>query len=260
MLTACSGFGGSPNASSSAARGSAAPSQSHTTPRPLAPSTAAPVATHGASTPAPHGTPPLGSWGLQPVWPFVSLAQAQVWERAYRSGGHQPWHLDPDRTALSFTRDYLGFKEIDRVSSRTVSGRDARIGVARTGPEGGTAGVIHLVRFGTGPDAPWEVVGTDDTMFSLTTPAYGSLVRSPLVTGGRISGVDESIRVTVRQPSSAAPLGTSPCCTSAGGDDQPWSVSVSFSGVRDPVLTVVASTGGHVADVERFTITAVRTG
>jgi hypothetical protein len=193
------------------------------------------------------------------VWPFVTLAQAQVWERAYRSSGHQPWHLDADQTALSFTRDYLGFKEIDRVSSRTVSGRDARIGVARTGSEGGTAGVIHLVRYGTGPDAPWEVVGTDDTTFSLTRPAYGSPVHSPLVTGGRISGVDETIRVTVRQPSSAAPLGTSSCCTSAGGNDQPWSVSVSFSGVRDPVLTVVAFTGGHVADVERFTITALRT-
>jgi hypothetical protein len=116
------------------------------------------------------------------------------------------------------------------------------------------------VRYGTGPDAPWEVVGTDDTTFSLTTPAYGSLVRSPMVTGGRISGVDESIRVQVRQPSSAAPLGTSPCCTPAGGNDQPWNVKVSFSGASDPVLTVVASTGGHVADVERFTITAVRTG
>ncbi|MEU2432089.1 hypothetical protein ABZ611_21720 [Streptomyces sp. NPDC007861] len=194
------------------------------------------------------------------MWPFTTLAQAQAWERAYRSSGHQPWHRDAGQTALSFTRGYLGFTEIDRVSSRTVSGRHARIGVAPTGPESGTAAVIHLVRFGTGPDAPWEVVGTDDTTLSLTTPAYGSPVRSPLVTGGRISGVDESIRVQVRQPSSEAPLGTSACCTPAGGNDQPWNVSVSFSGARDPVLTVVASTGGHVAEVERFTITAVRTG
>ncbi|WP_351231566.1 hypothetical protein [Streptomyces sp. NPDC002133] len=212
------------------------------------------------STSTPQGTPPLGSWSLQAVWPFSTLAQAQAWERAYRSSGHQPWHLDPDQTALAFTRDYLGFKEIDRVSKRTVSGRHARIGVAPTGPESGTAAVIHLVRFGAGPDAPWEVVGTDDTTFSLTKPAYGSLVRSPLVTGGRISGVDETIRVQVRQPSSATPLGTSPCCTPAGGNDQPWNVTVSFSGARDPVLTVVASTGGHVAEVERFTVTAVRTG
>lgn len=255
VLTACSGSAGSPNASGASSAAPQAPAQSHTTPRSPAPS-----ATHAPTTPAPHSTPPLGSWSLQPVWPFTTLAQAQAWEHAYRSRGHQPWHLDPDRTALSFTRGYLGFEEIDRVSSRTVSGRHARIGVAPTGPEGGTAAVIHLVRYGTGPDAPWEVVGTDDTTFSLTTPAYGSLVRSPMATGGRISGVDESIRVQVRQPSSAAPLGTSPCCTSAGGNNQPWNVMLSFSGASDPVLTVVASTGGHVADVERFTITAVRTG
>lgn len=33
-----------------------------------------------------------------------------------------------------------------------------------------------------------------------------------------------------------------------------------FSGAEDPVLTIVASTGGHIAEVERFTVTAVRTG
>ena len=79
-----------------------------------------------------------------------------------------------------------------------------------------------------------------------------------MLTGGRITGVDEGIRVQVRQPSSAAPLGTS-CCTPAGGNDQPWKQSVSFSGARDPVLTIVATTGGHVAEVERFTVTAVPT-
>ncbi|WP_260848484.1 hypothetical protein [Streptomyces sp. SLBN-118] len=225
-----------------------------------APSATTPSGTQAPTTPAPGATAPaIGPGRLQPLWPFATLAQAQAWEREYHSGGHQPWHLDPEQTALSFTRGYLGFREIDRVSSRNVRGAHARIGVAGSGAEGGTAAIVHLVRFGTGPSAPWEVVGTDDTTLSLTTPGYGSLVRSPVVTGGRITGVDEGIRVQVRQLSSAAPLGTS-CCTSAGGNNQPWKQSVSFSGARDRVLTVVASTGGHVAEVERFTITAVRTG
>ncbi|MGW3626153.1 hypothetical protein [Streptomyces sp. NPDC000880] len=193
------------------------------------------------------------------MWPFATLAEAQAWQRDYRSSGHQPWHLDPEQTALSFAQGYLGFQSIDRITARTVSGLHARIGVAPRGPEGGTAATIHLVRYGTGPDAPWEVVGTDDTTFTLTMPGYGSLVRSPMQTGGRITGVDESIRVQVRQPSSPTPLGTS-CCTSAGGNGQLWKQSVSFSGARDRVLTVVASTGGHIAEVERFTVTAVRTG
>ncbi|GBP99593.1 hypothetical protein SSP531S_09880 [Streptomyces spongiicola] len=263
-LTACGGSGGSPNASGSTPGASGTPAPPTATSAPSAPSSPTPGTTTSPQTPAgpsatPDGTPPLGSWSLQPLWPFGTLAQAEAWQRSYRTGGHQPWHLDPGRTALAFTRDYLGFTEIDRVSSSRVSGRHARVGVAPTGSEGGTAAVIHLVRFGTGPDAPWEVVGTDDTTFSLTAPAYGALARSPLTAGGRITGVDESIHVQVRQPSSEAPLGTSACCTPAGGENQPWSVTVPFSGARDPVLTVVASTGGHVAAVERFTVTAVRT-
>ncbi|MFD7613089.1 hypothetical protein [Streptomyces sp. NPDC059828] len=260
MLTSCSGSGGSTRTSGSspAASAPATPEPTGTAPPTPTPQVTPSGTQAPSGTPSASGTPPLGSWSLQPVWPFTTLAQAQAWERAYRSGGHQPWHLDPAGTALSFTRDYLDFTGIDRITSRAVSGRHARIGVAPTGSEGGTAAVIHLVRFGGGPNAPWEVVGTDDTTFSLTTPAYGSLARSPLETGGRITGVDESIRVQVRQPSSTAPLGTSPCCTSAGGDKQPWRVTVPFQGARDPVLTVVASTGGHVSDVERFTITAVR--
>ncbi|GFH34478.1 hypothetical protein [Streptomyces pacificus] len=270
-LTACGGSGepeppGAPGSTPAApvtaapvtaASVTAAPSTATPEPSPVVGARTSPGATAEPGT-ASEGTPPLGSWSLQPLWPFSTLAQAEAWQRSYRSGGHRPWHLDPGQTALAFTRDYLGFEDIDRVSSTRVGGRHARVGVAPTGSEGGTAAVVHLVRFGTGPDAPWEVVGTDDTTFSLTTPAYGALVRSPLKTGGRITGVDESIHVQVRQPSSDTPLGTSACCTPAGGESRPWSVTVPFSGARDPVLTVVASTGGHVASVERFTVTAVR--
>ncbi|MER7762234.1 hypothetical protein [Streptomyces sp. NPDC097619] len=221
----------------------------------------------GARTPGPSAEPtaPAGSdpalgAGLQPLWPFTSLARAREWQRSYRDGGHQPWHLDAEQTALAFVRDFLGFRELDRVASQRVSGRHARIGIGPSAPEEArrsTAAVVHLVRYGTGADAPWEVVGTDDTTFSLTAPAYGAAARSPLRVGGRITGVDESIRVEVRGPSSPRPLGTA-CCVPGGGTRQPWTATVAYSGATDPVLTVVASTGGHVNEVERFTVTAVR--
>ncbi|MET8436526.1 hypothetical protein ABZV61_27830 [Streptomyces sp900116325] len=264
VLTACGSSGSPPGASGapSAAPGTSAPSRSATVSVPPSPSAITPPGTQAPTTPAPGGsTPPLGSGRFQPMWPFTTLAEARAWERDFHSAGHQPWHLDPDQTALSFTQGYLGFREIGRVTAHTVKGRDARIGVGLSRPAGvtGPAALIHLVRYGTGPDAPWEVVGTDDTTFSLTVPGYGSIVRSPLLTGGRITGVDEGIRIQVRQPSSAAPLGTS-CCTPAGGNDRHWKESAPFSGAEDPVLTIVASTGGHIAEVERFTVTAVRTG
>ncbi|MEU7911215.1 hypothetical protein [Microbispora bryophytorum] len=196
----------------------------------------------------------------QPLWPFADEKQARDWQESYRSGGHQPWHLDAERTALSFTQGFLGFTGVDQVVKRTVTGGDARVSVGIRGEGGGRPGiaaVIHLVRFGAGPDAPWEVVGTDDTTFSLTTPGYGAVVSSPVRVGGRITGVDESIRVDVRAAGSARPLGER-CCVAAGGDGVPWSATVTFRAAPGRTLTLVASTGGHVAKVERFAVTGVR--
>ncbi|MFF8833167.1 hypothetical protein [Streptomyces sp. NPDC015131] len=223
------------------------------------PTTPGPGDPAGTAAPAPPpAAPDPGLGDLQPMWPFTTLAQARAWQREHRSGGHQPWHLDAERTALAFTRSFLGFQEIDRVTTRSIGATRARVGVGLSGSEdSGSAAVVHLARLGTGRDAPWTVVGTKDTTFTLTSPAYGSVVRSPVTVGGRITGLDESIRVQVRQPSSDTVLGTA-CCTPAGGTGRLWSASVPFKGAKDAVLTVVASTGGHIAEVERFTVTAVR--
>jgi hypothetical protein len=154
---------------------------------------------------------------------------------------------------------YLGFKEINVVEGTTTDavGAQVTVGYHPTTSQTATAAVIHLVRWGTGSDAPWEVVGTDDTTFSLSTPVYGATVGSPLSVGGDITGVDENIRVTVLQVSSATPLGTF-CCQAAGGSASPWSATVTFSGASDSVITVVSTTGGHVQTVERFAVTGVR--
>src|SRR2546430_10224199 len=98
---------------------------------------------------------------------------------------------------------------------------------------------------------PWEIVGSRDTPLSIETPAYGSVVTSPIQVGGHITGVDESITVTVRQRSSSSPLGTS-CCNPAGGVDPPWSARVSFPGATHPVLTNAAATGGDLPAVQRL--------
>lgn len=207
---------------------------------------------------------PLGSPVNLPLWPFASLDQAREWERSYAAGGHQPWHLDAGRTALAFTQGYLGFTGIDQVVSTVVTnGRDAHIGVGYATPSSpprtASAAVVHLVRYGPDPTAPWEVVGTADTTLTLTTPAYGAVVRSPLTVGGAITGVDESIRVQIRTLAQTAPLADRPGLP-AGGTATPWHVLVPYRGTTEPFLTVVASTGGHLAPVERFAITGARTG
>jgi len=199
--------------------------------------------------------------GAEPLWPFRTFEDAEAW-RATAAEGHQPWHLDAATTAQMFTRSFLGFTEIDEVTSQDVRADEAWIGVgstidgAATPAPPVTAAVVHLVRFGPGPDSPWEVVGTRDTVLTLDTPAYGAAVGSPTTVGGTITGVDESVHVRVLQVSSPTPLGES-CCTPAGGEGTPWSTTVSWTGATDPALTIVASTGGHVQQVESFAITGI---
>lgn len=218
------------------------------------------TATSAPTPSSPTSTGPVRrSFGYQPLWPFTSESAAAVWQRAYRAEGKQPWHLDAGQTALSFTTGFLGFDEVDTVVTTSVRGDDATVAVGyRTDSDGPSiAAVVHLARLGQGDDAPWEVVGTRDTTFTLDQPRYGAAVGSPLKVGGRITGVDESVRVDVRQASSQAPLGTF-CCVPAGGTRHPWAAQVSFQGATDQVLVVVASAGGHYQEVERFAVTGVR--
>jgi len=194
-----------------------------------------------------------------PLFPFSSSQEVRTWQQSYASGGHQPWHLDAGQSALAFTA-WLGFSGIDKVIGMRTDGTGAHVSVGFYvgGPnnENATSAIVHLVHWGTGSDAPWEVVGTDDTTFSLSRPAYGATVTSPVTVGGLISGVDENIKVQVHTSSSSAAVGTF-CCLPAGNVNTPWSAPVSFTASSGAVLTIAAQTGGHVAAVERFTVTGV---
>ncbi|HEY5987781.1 MAG TPA: hypothetical protein VIV12_15605, partial [Streptosporangiaceae bacterium] len=204
-------------------------------------------------------SPASATFGYQPLFPFASLADARAWQASYASGGHQPWHLNANRTALSFTQGYLGFSGVNRVVRHTIAGRDARVTVGFALPNGNLSrvAVIHLVKYGSGAYAPWEVVGTDDTTLTLDLPAYGSAVSSPVRIGGKITGVDESLRVEVHSLGAGSPVGTY-CCKPAGGQSSPWSLPVTFDAASGQVITIVVHTGGHVAGVERFAVTGVR--
>jgi hypothetical protein len=220
-----------------------------------------------ATSPSPSGQPaspseqqPAAGFRYQPLWPFSGVADATAWQQAYRAGGHQPWHLDARATALSFASGFLGYRGIDRVAGETRSGGEAWVTVGYADPNGATAAaaVVHLARIGTGADAPWEVAGTRDTTLTLTRPGYGTTVVSPVAVGGRITGVDESLRVQVR--ALGKPLLGEVSGIPAGGDRSPWSAQVRFTAPAATVLTIAVSTGGHSAEVERFAVTGVRAG
>jgi hypothetical protein len=196
--------------------------------------------------------------GYQPLWPFASYAEAEQWRTG--TGGSQPWHLDAGQSALIFTRD-LAFEEIDVVTGTRLDELGAHVGVGYRDPAGQlhTAATLHLVRYGTAPDSPWEVVGSDDTTLSLEQPAYGSRVSSPMTIGGHITGVDENIVVRLAQAENPNVTWTTPVArVPAGGDHAAWTTGpVSFT--ERGVLIIVATTGGHLQEVERFAIQGVHT-
>jgi len=152
----------------------------------------------------------------------------------------------------------LGFAEIDRTTTVTDHVDEAWVGVGYALPSGEstTAATIHLARFGT-PNAPWEVVGSLDDALTLSTPVYGNTAGTVIEAGGTIIRVDESLHLQVRQSTQEHVLGDY-CCVSAGGESRPWSATFSTSPPQPGALTLVVWTRGHVAEVEKFTVTGLR--
>jgi hypothetical protein len=221
---------------------------------PPSPNSTAPSPSGTASSPSAAPTPSTSPSGQSsgpsqlpggyalPLWPINEAGR----------GDH---FGDAPTTALAFTRQYLGFTDITTVTSSRYDDQGAHIGVGYRNPAGqlATAAVLHLIQYTGG--GPWEVVGSDDTTLTLEQPRYGSVVSSPMTVGGHITGVDENIRVVVRTQADGV-VGRAPAVP-AGGQASPWRTTVSFTG--SGVLTVVASTGGHLQAVERFAIQGVHT-
>jgi len=224
---------------------SAVPASSSTTPPTTTTTGVGPTTTTAPATPVTF------------VYPFRDLTEVRAWQRSYESGGHQPWHLDADITSTSFAA-FLGYTSAGRVMSSRADASGSYVALGFRNPNGAAivATTIHLVRVGTGADAPWEVVGDlPSSTLSLTTPALGATVASPVRVGGQVTGVDESLHVQLRSLGSSTAVADR-CCIAAGGEHQPWSTQVTFERAADPLLIAV-STGGHLQAVEHFAFTAV---
>lgn len=201
------------------------------------------------------------SRSLEPLFPFANLAHAQAWQRAYAARGHEPWHLSPELTAVAFSQEYLGFSGVNKVAGQSVSQGDARVAVGLTLPDGrvSPAAIVRLVKYGSGNNAPWEVVGTDDTTLTLDTPVNGATVASPVKVAATVTGVDEYLRAEAHTLGAGQPSGTF-CCQPAGSRANPWPLTVPFQANSGQVVTIVVHTGGHVAPTERFAVRGFRAG
>jgi hypothetical protein len=191
--------------------------------------------------------------GYEPLWPFATLQQAQ---QVNGQTGPSFYYSAP-QTALNFVRDYLKFSDITAVTSTQVTAKDAHIGVGYPSPGGQphTAAVLHLLRFAedaTDTGAPWEVVGATSTDLSIGTIAVEQSLPAQVTVHGHITGVDESITVAIRTLDGGVKTADP---VPAGGDNQPWSVTIANQ--PPDVVTIVASTGGHVTAHERFVVSGI---
>jgi hypothetical protein len=198
--------------------------------------------------------------GVLPLWPFSTAEQVRAWQQHRRAAGGDAQHrLDAAATALEFTRGALGFTAVDRVTADDGGADERLVGIGWEAEPGLdlTVATLRLVRFGSGEQAPWVVTGTRDPA-AVATPGYGTTVRFPLEVAGRLSGVDETVRVTVTGPGGARLGAAGPL--SLGGD-QDWAVEVPLTGAAPPsgaLLVVAVWTGGHLGAVEWFAVTGVR--
>ena len=248
----------SPNASHEQPPGGPGPV---TTPTGPAPDSLLPVSTTVAPPSAvrsPESPPTTLGGGGAPLWPFASAAEAAQWETVDGPSGQSPWHASAKDTALFFTRGYLQFLDITEVTSADIQPASADIGVGYDVPSGDkhTASVVHLVRYGNADGAPWEVVSATADGLSITTPAYGDTVSAPLTVRGLITGVDESVSAHVRSLDGEADDSSQ---VPAGGENAEWTATVAYSQQERGVLSIVASTGGHLTAHERFTVVGVTT-
>jgi hypothetical protein len=176
--------------------------------------------------------------------------------------GNQPWHLDASQTAMAFAA-WLGYASVNTVIATTTNATGAHVTIGSQLNRVGTpvvCAVVHLVRWGTGADSSWEVIGTENsTVISLTSPAYGATVTSPVRVTGFIAPPEQTILVKVQSAPSQMPTGGY-CCVSTRLPNTRWSATTVITASPGSILTIAASaTGGHTP-AERFTVTGVRSG
>lgn len=192
------------------------------------------------------------------IWPFQTSSDVSTWQQS-STGGHQPWHYDAGQTAVAFLA-FLGHPEVHQVMSVIDHGYATAVTVGQHNADSGRTTkvtVVWLKQVGTGSPQPWDVQEATASDLTIDQPSRFAHVSTPLIVSGLITGIDESITVQLVSPSTGADLNTTTPHVPAGGTNTPWETRLTLRASNDKVGILVAYTGGHVAAVERLTVTGV---
>jgi len=199
-----------------------------------------------ASTPSetPSETPtttPIATetFPAQAIFPFTSVDAEQGWEQDYASGGTQ-WEADPTQVSLHWVQDFLDQPGVDRVVDQQDDGKDKLVTLGRVlAAEGHNlfkVTVVHLTKYGHA----WIVTGASDpnNYLSFSTPEAGGAIDTPVTVTGPAFGVDEAVKIDVRDATSTTSYGTT--TVSFGNGTGQWRGHINFNRPTSPVGVLVA--------------------
>jgi hypothetical protein len=176
-------------------------------------------ASHGPLTPSPSPVATPAGGGLDhafenpALWPFTSAQEIAGWQSSYP-------YAD-DKVAL--VQHYLG--DVLRVPGAALSKPCESCDVVDIAVAGHQGGQAALERYLVGGHPVYTIVTVGQSDLKLTTPGYGEAVSSPTTVSGRVTGVDESVQVSLVTQDGRV-LGTA---TAPAGSERPWTTTVSWS-------------------------------
>ncbi|HEX4654747.1 MAG TPA: hypothetical protein VH274_03275, partial [Mycobacteriales bacterium] len=169
---------------------------------------------HGSPSPEPSDTAAtapitLSEFPTQAIFPFTDATAEQGWEQDYANGG-TTWEADPTQVATHWVQDFLDQPSIDRVISTSDDGSDKLVTLGRMlNAEGHNlfkVTTVHLTKYANA----WIVTSASDPngFMSITSPAPGGMIVTPVTVTGPGFGVDEAVKLDVRDATSTTSYGT----------------------------------------------------
>jgi hypothetical protein len=170
------------------------------------------------------------------IWPFTSKAQADDWKADH---GTRPWANDKQQLVQHFVTDYLGLKD---VYAGEPCGTCTKVPLMDTPTPGASTADVGLVELtadqtGGGFNGPFSVLGVTSPTLKVTAPT--APITSPTTVGGTITGVDESIRLSLV----TAEGKTIATGQTMAGSGAPWSASLTWTDTSWTRGALVATTG-----------------
>jgi Immunoglobulin-like domain of bacterial spore germination len=188
--------------------------------------TTAPSTTAAPTTTAPPTTAPTTAP------PAVDTTTA-----VFPSGAGAPRYDDPVAAARAFAVDLVGFTDPVVGPYRTGDNRSGEVAVRAksTGP----ATTVMVRRLGA--DGSWWVIGAATDNVTVTSPAAGDAIASPVSVTGSALAWEGNVNGEIRQDGTRAPLGTG-VFTGGGDVMRPFSGSISYSAPSQPYGALVLVT------------------